>query len=160
VGHGHGAIWSLAVGVVTNIYRQETVNEGRHPALQTQMPVNPGSSGGPIVDRLGRVVGIVTTSVEGALINFGIPIDVARASLPKLAEAARCLTVRAPRGVPIFVDGAMVGVGPVVVLPPPEREVELAATAFGQLSRRKVTGGAAQVIELFPAGDAGVPAAK
>lgn len=47
VGHGEGAIWTFNAGMVTNIYPAG----GERPILQTQIPLNPGNSGGPVIDR-------------------------------------------------------------------------------------------------------------
>ncbi len=56
--------------------------EGRTRYLQTDAPVSPGSSGGPILDEDGSVVGIVKMKLspeergEGA--GFGIPVNLAK----------------------------------------------------------------------------------
>lgn len=44
--------------------------------LQTDLAVNPGNSGGPLLDASGRVVGVVTLKIGGAEgIAFALPID-------------------------------------------------------------------------------------
>jgi serine protease Do len=60
------------------------------PFIQTDAAINPGSSGGPLVDRCGDVVGI-TTGLMGAAQNvgFAVPIDLARQALPELLEHGR-----------------------------------------------------------------------
>jgi serine protease Do len=115
VGHGRGGIWTFNTGMVSNIY---PAADAARPIFQTQIPLNPGSSGGPVLDRFGRVVGVVTAGItDSNSINFAIKIDVALASFPELAlTCGACLTITAPAGVPVFLDGTMVGTGPKVVL--------------------------------------------
>ncbi|MEO8138962.1 MAG: trypsin-like peptidase domain-containing protein [Gemmatimonadota bacterium] len=55
------------------------------PLIQTDAAINPGSSGGPLVDRCGRVVGITTAMLQEAQnIGFAVPIQLARAVIPEL----------------------------------------------------------------------------
>lgn len=136
VGHGRGAVWTFNTGMVSNIYPDGAAR----PVFQTQIPLNPGNSGGPIFDRQGRVVGIVTSGVEGAsAINFGIGMEVVRKGLTRLADTCDCLVVNAPAGVPVFVDGTMAGTGPRVVLPlSQQRLYEVFAVIAGQMKKVQV----------------------
>lgn len=109
VGHGMGGIWAFTTGMVSNIYPL-----GRErPVFQTQIPLNPGNSGGPVIDSAGQVIGVVTAGIESAnALNFAIRIDTACAALVGLAGACHLLTIAAPAGLAVFVDGKMVGIGP------------------------------------------------
>jgi serine protease Do len=132
VSHGRGAIWTFNTGMVSNIYP----SENERPVFQTQIPLNPGSSGGPVVDRAGNVVGVVTSGMsESNSINFAIKIDVAYRALKGLRGTCPCLVVKAPAGVPIFVNDRMAGVGPelVIVARPGEYKV------FAVMNGRKVS---------------------
>ena len=114
VGHGRGAAWTFNTGMISNIYP----DGAERPVFQTQIPLNPGNSGGPIVDRLGRVVGVVTAGdMTAQALNFGISMEVAERSLERLSRACECFVVEAPPGVPVFVDESMAGTGPRVVVP-------------------------------------------
>jgi S1-C subfamily serine protease len=130
VGHGAGGAWTLNTGMITNAHG--TREKG---VLQTQIPVNPGSSGGPVFDRQGRVVGIVTMGrTDAALVNYAITAENAIGSLTRLQKSANALVIRAPKGALVFVDGALVGRGPevVYVAAPGEYRVEV------QLDARRV----------------------
>lgn len=49
--------------------------------IQSDVPVLPGSSGGPLLDKTGRVVGITVAGLGGTRINFFIPIQEALVSV-------------------------------------------------------------------------------
>ena len=134
VGHGRGGIWAFNTGIVSNIYP----DGADRPVFQTQIPLNPGSSGGPIVDRHGRVVGIVTAGLRDSnSLNFAIRSEVAFRSL-RLLEADACLTIEAPSGTPVFVDGKMVGTGPRVLVMAEPRSYEIFAVIGGVMKKLKV----------------------
>lgn len=46
---------------------------GRGEFLQISAPISPGSSGGPVVNMAGQVIGIATFQVRGQGINFAVP---------------------------------------------------------------------------------------
>jgi serine protease Do len=146
IGHGEGAIWALNTGMVSNIYPSGS----KRPVFQTQIPLNPGSSGAPIFDRRGRVIGVATAGIRQAnSINFAIRIDVARESLSRLRGFAPRLIILAPPGTPVFLDGKLAGVGPRIVTDPPRRGYEVSAVVAGKLVRRILrSGGHVQTIDL------------
>lgn len=112
VGHGAGAVWTFNTGMISNIYSEK---QGEQPVFQTEMPLNPGSSGGPVLDRRGRVLGITTAGVAQAQgVNFAIRISLARKVLKRFPRDCDCLSVSAPAGALVFLDGRLVGRGPVV----------------------------------------------
>jgi S1-C subfamily serine protease len=41
--------------------------------LQISAPISPGSSGGPVVNMQGQVIGIATFQIKGQNINFAVP---------------------------------------------------------------------------------------
>jgi S1-C subfamily serine protease len=47
--------------------------KGRGEFLQISAPISPGSSGGPVVNMNGQVIGIATFQVRGQQINFAVP---------------------------------------------------------------------------------------
>ena len=83
---------SLAVGVVSAVGRSIAALTAPHfqliDAIQIDAPIAHGSSGGPLLDAAGRVIGInaqIRSDVGGpAGIGFAVPIDAARRSLREL----------------------------------------------------------------------------
>jgi len=71
-------VYTMTEGIISALDRIVTVDSKRINAFQMDAAVNPGNSGGPIYDRNGDVIGIVSmkimgNSVEG--IGFAIPIN-------------------------------------------------------------------------------------
>ncbi len=82
VGHGDGLPWSLSTGLVSNA---EPVGPDA-ALLALQIPLRPGASGGPVVDRSGRVVGVVAQGGSG--LAFAVRADAVLRAFPQLAAAA------------------------------------------------------------------------
>jgi S1-C subfamily serine protease len=92
IGNPFGYAHTLTAGVVSGLRRQIKAPNGStiKDALQTDVPLNPGSSGGPLLNAQGDVIGINSTilSVGGnggdVGISFSIPIDLANRELPRM----------------------------------------------------------------------------
>lgn len=135
VGHGVDSPWTYTVGMVSNIYP----SKADRPVFQTQIPLNPGSSGSPIADRSGRVVGIATAGIKQASsVNFAIRSPVALRSLAGLAATCRCLVIEVVDRTPVFVDGKLAGKGPRVIVPVADGEHEVTAVIGGKLRKHRV----------------------
>ncbi len=145
IGHNEGGIWTYNTGMVSNIYPTAT---GRD-IFQTQIPLNPGSSGGPIFNRQGEVVGIVTAGLKNSnSINFGIRLERAFGTLEKLSQVVPCLVIRAPLGTPVFVDGRMIGTGPKIVILAAEKTYEVMMVVRGNLIKRQVRFPSQRLVDL------------
>ena len=141
VGHGMGGTWTFTAGMVSNIY---PVRDGkkRRAVFQTQIPLNPGNSGGPIFNRHGVVVGVATAGiVEANNINFAIRSDMVLDAFPLLAGAAcACIEILAGKGVPVFMDGTMIGKGPRIKAPArPGARHEVFVLKNGAMRKRVIT---------------------
>ncbi len=91
IGSPLGNTDSLAVGVVSAVGRSIAALTARFDltdAIQTDAPLAHGSSGGPLLDGRGRVIGInaqIRSDQGGSSgIGFAVPIDAARRSLQEL----------------------------------------------------------------------------
>ncbi|HWO73894.1 MAG TPA: trypsin-like peptidase domain-containing protein, partial [Dehalococcoidia bacterium] len=93
IGSPFGLEGSLSAGVVSGLGRNFLVEETGQVLtnmIQFDAAVNPGNSGGPLVDMNGRVVGIVTGIVNPTRdrvfvgLGFAVPIEAASGVLPPL----------------------------------------------------------------------------
>ncbi len=85
VGHPLGLVDSLSAGVVSALDRTVGVEGGRvlKHLIQIDAAVNPGNSGGPLLNRAGQVVGIVTglanPSDQSTFVGIGFAVPIATA---------------------------------------------------------------------------------
>jgi S1-C subfamily serine protease len=89
IGNPLGLDNTVTAGIISAIERTNAVGEGqRVPYIQTDAAVNPGNSGGPLINDRGQVIGINTAirQAPGAGLSFAIPIDVARQIAAQILE--------------------------------------------------------------------------
>ena len=62
---------SINVGSVTSLRRDK---DGELHRIQVDAALNPGNSGGPVLDRSGKVVGMVVSGIQGSGVNMAVPV--------------------------------------------------------------------------------------
>lgn len=87
IGNPLGFQSTVSTGVLSALGRALRGRDGRliEDVIQHTAPLNPGNSGGPLVDSRGRVIGINTAIIALAQgIGFSIPADTAKRVVPEL----------------------------------------------------------------------------
>jgi S1-C subfamily serine protease len=88
LGNPFGVDRTLTSGIVSALqHRIQAVGGATiDNVIQTQQPLSPGSSGGPLLNAAGRVIGIESqvTTQSGQMLSFATPIDTAQPVLERL----------------------------------------------------------------------------
>jgi len=89
IGHPQGETWSYTTGDITWISPPdyEWGDGNRGTVIKTGASLNPGNSGGPLLDDQARIVGVNTFSKEGEGRNYAVAVDVIKFFLQKPASA-------------------------------------------------------------------------
>jgi S1-C subfamily serine protease len=136
IGNPFGLSGTMTRGIISAI---RSIRGGQNnpieDAIQTDASVNPGNSGGPLLNSRGEVIGITTMIASNGAdqssgIGFAIPINTAKAVLDDFAKYGR---IRRPT-----LDIVTVAIGPDVA-----EQIGLPSTS-GILIERVLPGGAAE----------------
>jgi S1-C subfamily serine protease len=96
IGNPFGLERTLTTGVVSALQRRLTAPSGFaiDNVIQTDAALNPGNSGGPLLDAGGRVIGVNSQIATGGGseggsvgIGFAVPVNTAKRVIPQLKEA-------------------------------------------------------------------------
>jgi S1-C subfamily serine protease len=136
IGNPFGLSGTMTRGIISAIRSIHGPNNNPiEDAIQTDAAVNPGNSGGPLLNSRGEVIGITTLIANNGAdqssgIGFAIPINTAKAVIADFAKYGR---VRRPS-----LDIATLAIGPDIA-----EQIGLAAD-YGVLIQRVLPGGAAE----------------
>jgi S1-C subfamily serine protease len=95
IGSPFGLSATVTQGIVSAVGRTWVPGDGRprRNLIQTDAPVNPGNSGGPLLNARGEVIGItsmIESPVQGNVgIGFAVPVNTLKRLLPQLQSGAR-----------------------------------------------------------------------
>jgi serine protease Do len=93
IGSPLGLDHSVTAGIVSAVGRSASAEQRYVPFIQTDVAINQGNSGGPLLNTRGEVVGINSQifSVSGGYmgISFAIPIDLAMGAVEQLKSTGR-----------------------------------------------------------------------
>ena len=94
MGNPFGLQATVTAGVVSALHRTLRAATGRliEDIIQTDAALNPGNSGGALLDSKGRVIGVNTAIIAGAnATGFAVPIDTAKRVIPDLMREGRVI---------------------------------------------------------------------
>lgn len=76
IGNPGGLEFSLSEGIVSGQRSEDPVTKKSRELIQITAPISPGNSGGPVLDKKGRVIGISTLGSRNDYqnLNFAVPV--------------------------------------------------------------------------------------
>jgi serine protease Do len=89
LGHPFGLEQTVSFGIVSRKGAPLLIAAPGFDFIQTDAAVNPGNSGGPLVNMAGEVVGVNSMAARNGSIGFAIPVNLVKGLLPQLAEKGR-----------------------------------------------------------------------
>ncbi len=89
LGHPFGLEQTVSFGIVSRKGAPLQVAAPGFDFIQTDAAVNPGNSGGPLVNMAGEVVGVNSMAARNGTIGFAIPVNLVKALLPQLVQKGK-----------------------------------------------------------------------
>jgi S1-C subfamily serine protease len=92
IGNPLGFEHTVTAGIVSALGRSMRASTGRliPDVIQTDAPLNPGNSGGPLLNSRGEVIGVNTAIIAGAqAMCFAVAVDIAGWVIPQLLRHGR-----------------------------------------------------------------------
>lgn len=91
IGNPYDFLFSYNDGLISNIDKQVLFENGDYDEelIQTNIDVNPGNSGGPLLNRNGEAIGIISSILdESSGMSFAVPADIIIKHLEYLNKAS------------------------------------------------------------------------
>ena len=105
IGNPYGLGVSLSRGIISGLDRPVELGDGKRidNAIQTDASLNPGNSGGPLLDARGCLIGMATAMVAAPAgpsnVGFAVPVDLLERTVADLIDpAARNFSELEPGG--------------------------------------------------------------
>jgi 2-alkenal reductase len=144
IGNPYGLEQTLTSGIISALHRQIPTTGGYEVAgaIQTDAPLNPGNSGGPLVDSAGRLIGVTSMIISGsgasAGVGLAIPVDVVNRVAAELIRVGRVPTPGIGIAVAPEEASAQAGIEGVIILKvypgsPAEKAGLKGVTASGEI---------------------------
>jgi S1-C subfamily serine protease len=96
IGSPYGLQGTLTTGVVSALHREITAPNGFSisNAIQTDAELNPGNSGGPLLDATGRVIGVnsqikTESGDSNAGVGFAVPVETIKQVVPQIQSGRK-----------------------------------------------------------------------
>jgi len=121
---------SLHTGVVTSQVSGDV--------MRLQIPADKADAGRPVLDKAGRVVGVMMPPQDSEDDAIALRIEEAPLQLKKLSTMCDCLVIHAPEGAPIYVDGEVRGQGPKLVWLVDRRPHSVYTVVGGKMRKKRV----------------------
>src|SRR4029450_5763971 len=92
IGSPFGLSGTVTTGIISALDREIQSPNGFpiSGVLQTDPAINPGTSGGPLLDSQGRVIGvnsqIASSSRQSSGVGFAVPVDTVKEVVPQLLK--------------------------------------------------------------------------
>lgn len=101
IGHPEGEVWTYTTGIISQVrpnYQWTGADKLLHQSkvIQTQTALNPGNSGGPLLNDRAEIIGINSFRGEGEGLNYAVAVDVVKAFLQR-AESRAAAPASSPR---------------------------------------------------------------
>ncbi len=94
IGHPSGLPWSFTLGIISQIrpdhkWSYDEITKHEATLIQTQTPISPGNSGGPLFSGAGKMVGVNTSQTGGQNLNFAVAIEHVKQFLKNNPDAGK-----------------------------------------------------------------------
>ncbi len=139
IGHPVGNNWTYTKGVVSQIRMKEQANPPFvADVIQTQTPISPGNSGGPLLSGAGKIIGVNTYVLRDAQnINFAVAASEVEAFLQRVSRGEHLIgTSGTPGSEPP--SSAQVTPGP--QSPPAAKAAECENKVLGEKPSKRIPG--------------------